>query len=107
MTKNFSGAFEPRIGNINADPFGGLHIDGIFDCFRRYLEYKGLKVTFVRNVTDVDDKIIEKARTVVSHQPPAMPVGCMVLLALAFISNFIIKRAHVLVAHVEYGLDYV
>ncbi|MCC6550452.1 MAG: cysteine--tRNA ligase, partial [Ignavibacteriaceae bacterium] len=28
---------------------------------RRYLEYRGLKVTFIMNVTDVDDKIIRKA----------------------------------------------
>ncbi|MDD5155588.1 MAG: cysteine--tRNA ligase [Candidatus Omnitrophica bacterium] len=35
----------------------------IFDVIRRYLIYKGYKVKFVRNVTDVDDKIIEKART--------------------------------------------
>jgi len=34
----------------------------IFDVIRRYLAYKGYKVKFVRNVTDVDDKIIEKAR---------------------------------------------
>lgn len=28
----------------------------------RYLEYKGYKVTFIQNVTDVEDKIINKAR---------------------------------------------
>ena len=34
----------------------------IFDVIRRYLTYKGFKVKFVRNVTDVDDKIINKAK---------------------------------------------
>lgn len=34
----------------------------IFDILRRYLEYKGYKVTFVQNFTDVDDKIIKKAK---------------------------------------------
>ena len=33
-----------------------------FDIMRRYLEFRGYEVTFVRNVTDVDDKIIERAR---------------------------------------------
>jgi cysteinyl-tRNA synthetase len=31
------------------------------DVFRRYLEYKGYKVKFVMNLTDVDDKIIKKS----------------------------------------------
>jgi cysteinyl-tRNA synthetase len=33
-----------------------------FEVIRRYLEYKGFKVRFVRNITDVDDKIINKAK---------------------------------------------
>ena len=33
----------------------------VFDCLRRYLAYRGYKVTFVQNFTDVDDKIIKKA----------------------------------------------
>lgn len=33
----------------------------VFDVLRRYLEYRGMKVTFVQNFTDVDDKIIKKA----------------------------------------------
>ena len=33
----------------------------IFDCFRKYLEYRGYKVKFVQNFTDIDDKIIKKA----------------------------------------------
>ena len=34
----------------------------VFDVIRRYLIYKGYKVKFVRNVTDIDDKIINKAK---------------------------------------------
>ena len=34
----------------------------VFDVIRRYFVYKGQNVRFVRNVTDVDDKIINKAR---------------------------------------------
>ncbi len=34
----------------------------VFDVLRRYLAWSGLEVTFVQNVTDVDDKIILRAR---------------------------------------------
>ena len=40
----------------NARPFV------VFDTLRRYLEYRGNCVKFVQNFTDVDDKIIQKAK---------------------------------------------
>jgi len=33
----------------------------VFDVIRRHLEHSGLSVTFVKNFTDVDDKIIKRA----------------------------------------------
>jgi cysteinyl-tRNA synthetase len=33
----------------------------VFDVVNRYLRFKGLRVTFVKNFTDVDDKIIKRA----------------------------------------------
>jgi len=33
----------------------------VFDVVNRYLRFKGLRVTFVKNYTDVDDKIIKRA----------------------------------------------
>ena len=40
----------------NARPFV------VFDTLRKYLEYRGYDVKFVQNFTDVDDKIINRAR---------------------------------------------
>jgi len=34
----------------------------IFDIIRRYLKYRQFKVNFVRNITDIDDKIINRAK---------------------------------------------
>ncbi|MBQ6704164.1 MAG: cysteine--tRNA ligase [Clostridia bacterium] len=39
----------------NARPFV------VFDTLRRYLEYRGYKVKFIQNFTDIDDKLIRKA----------------------------------------------
>ena len=33
----------------------------VFDVLARLLSYKGYKVTYVQNFTDIDDKIIKKA----------------------------------------------
>lgn len=44
----------PHIGHARSAYF--------FDVLRRYLQFKGYEVRFVRNVTDVDDKIIDRAR---------------------------------------------
>ena len=33
----------------------------VFDTLRRYLEYKGYKVRFISNFTDIDDKLIRRA----------------------------------------------
>ena len=43
----------PHIGHIRS----GLN----FDIMRRWFAHRGYQVTFVRNVTDIDDKIIAKA----------------------------------------------
>ena len=34
----------------------------VFDMIKKYLDYKGYDVTYVRNYTDVDDKIINKSQ---------------------------------------------
>ena len=33
----------------------------VFDLMRRYLKYRGFNVKFVRNITDIDDKIIKRS----------------------------------------------
>jgi cysteinyl-tRNA synthetase len=34
----------------------------VFDTMRRYLEYRGNKVIYVSNITDIDDKLIKKGQ---------------------------------------------
>lgn len=46
--------------------YGDIHLGNarpviFFDLVKRYLEYKGYKVNYISNITDVDDKIIDKA----------------------------------------------
>ncbi|WP_256359204.1 class I tRNA ligase family protein [Vulcanisaeta sp. JCM 14467] len=48
-------------------PYDSMHVGHartfvFYDIFRRYLEYLGVEVRFVTNFTDIDDKIINRAR---------------------------------------------
>jgi len=40
---------------------GNARMFVLFDLFRRYLEFRDYKVTFVQNFTDIDDKIIKRS----------------------------------------------
>lgn len=46
---------------------GHLRSALIFDVIRQFFKYRGYEVTFVKNITDIDDKIIEKAKHLVSR----------------------------------------
>jgi cysteinyl-tRNA synthetase len=64
--------FEPRVPGkasvyvcgptVQSSPhIGHVRTFMAFDVVRRYLTWAGYQVTFVRNITDIDDKIIAKA----------------------------------------------
>ena len=57
---------EVRIYACGPTVYNYIHIGNarpicVFDVLRRYLEYRGYRVTFVQNFTDIDDKIINRA----------------------------------------------
>ena len=57
---------EYRIYACGPTVYNYIHIGNarpicVFDVLRRYLEYRGGKVIFVQNFTDIDDKIINRA----------------------------------------------
>ncbi|BCR35393.1 cysteine--tRNA ligase [Mariniplasma anaerobium] len=65
--------FEPHIKNkvnmyvCGPTVYGDIHLGNarpviFFDVVKRYLTYLGYDVHFVSNITDIDDKIIEKAK---------------------------------------------
>ena len=73
--QDFEPLAPPKVGlyvcgpTVYDDPhIGHARSAYVFDALRRYLTYKKYDVTFVRNVTDVDDKIITRAREL--GEPP-------------------------------------
>lgn len=66
--REFKPAHEGKVGMYVCGPtvYNYIHIGNArtfisFDTIRRYLMWRGFDVTFVQNVTDVDDKIIAKS----------------------------------------------
>ncbi len=58
---------ELRMYSCGPTVYNYIHIGNarpfiVFDVFRRYMEYKGYRVTFVQNFTDIDDKMIQRAK---------------------------------------------
>ncbi len=67
--ENFTPREEGKVGMYVCGPtvYNYIHVGNgraylVFDIIKRYLRYKGFKVTHVQNFTDVDDKIINRAQ---------------------------------------------
>ena len=57
---------EAKMYVCGVTPYDNCHIGHamsyiIFDVIRRYLRFRGYKVKYVQNITDIDDKIIDRA----------------------------------------------
>src|SRR4030042_5338828 len=65
----------------------------IFDVIRRYLRFKGYKVKYVQNFTDIDDKIIDRANQ--SGMPASEVANKYVDLYFADMDALNIQRADV------------
>ena len=62
IKKNYVGMYVCGPTVYDVPHIGHARSAYVFDIIRRYFVYKRYKVKFVRNVTDIDDKIINKAK---------------------------------------------
>jgi cysteinyl-tRNA synthetase len=66
----------------------------IFDAVKRYLAYKGFSVTWVVNITDVDDKLINEANaqnttvTAIAERCTRQYMDCLAMLGVDTIDQF-------------------
>jgi len=75
-----------HIGNLRAFMFD--------DLLRRWLEYRGFNVTHVMNITDVEDRIINKVRE--SGKPLKEVTDLYANAFLADLDTLNVKRAHII-----------
>jgi len=77
-----------------------------FDVLVRYLEWLGYEVDFVRNITDIDDKIIAKANDLgTSTEALAQEAGASFADAYARLGNKIPSREPRATDHIEQMVD--
>src|SRR4051812_34622079 len=73
----------------------------IFDAVKRYLQFKGFEVTWVVNVTDVDDKIIDEANargittTALAEEQTALYLDVLKALGVDTIDKFPKASEHI------------
>src|SRR4051812_38692600 len=73
----------------------------IFDAVKRYLTFKGYEVTFVVNITDVDDKLIDAAARLnttvkeLAEKHTAEYFECLASLGVSSIDHFPRATAHI------------
>jgi cysteinyl-tRNA synthetase len=96
-------AFVPReAGKVSLyvcglTPYDAMHLGHartflIYDMMRRYLEWRGFQVAHVQNLTDVDDKILARARAL--RVAPAALAAHYTQEAVATCDALGIRRAH-------------
>ncbi len=61
LSKDRTGMYACGVTVYDYSHIGHARSAVVFDVIKRYLKYKGLDVKYVRNFTDIDDKIIRRA----------------------------------------------